>query len=143
MKQFVEKLFDKHLDKTIYNLTETVCKQKFDQIFKEVCDMENLCDTTLGETYARLREISVNECRALFDSKIEEINSEIYKLNYLNKENPFVTILDSLWYEFNDYLSSRWIEGYVLAAISDEYHEKQEQLYNNGVVDFHGDLIKG
>ena len=136
MKQLAEKLFDKHLTKIIGDITMKICKEKFDAVFKEVCESGSLNNTTIGLTYEVLQALAIKEINELFYLQTDEVDQEVWKLKFEKHSNPFYEMLYVLWQEFTEYT---WVTELVESFIGDEFHEKQQDLYEKGILDFNGD----
>jgi hypothetical protein len=139
MHKFAEKLYVKHLSKIINEITEKICRENFDAVFKEKKQSEQMKNTTLGATYDEIEDMACEEISKFLGEQIEDITHEIWKIEPKNKNNPFYNLLEIVWDEFTHY---NWIRDIVQEFISCEHAEKQQQLYECGIVDFHGDYTQ-
>lgn len=140
MQKLAERLIEKNLSKVIAEITLDICERYFDVCFKEACDSPNPKDTTLGTCYRKLEALSIKTAAIRLDALLYEVTNEIGLMSCSSTNNPFAKIAFGLWDEFLYYYD---IKGYVENVIGDEWHEKQEKLFREGILNEHGDYIKG
>ncbi len=136
MEKIIERLIEKHLMKDITRITLAVYKDKFDEVFKESCEAKADSNTTLGRTFKKLYELALIEVVDFMGNHLEDINLT----RAMSKGNPFYDVLWDFWYDAKDYF---YFNDYITSILDDEWQEKQEELTKAGILDEHGDYIKG
>lgn len=139
MHKFAEKILEKQLTKIIGDITKRICEENFEAIFKKNQDYCVIKNTTIGSTYEELEEMAVKEVNELLKKEIDEIDFAVWKIKTEIKENPFSECLSMAWHEFIDYIDVR---GTIEVFIGEEWSEKQQLLYDCGIVDKEGDYIQ-
>lgn len=136
MQKLAERLIDKYLFPMMQETATNIFKRDFESAFKACCLNNTSKDTTLGATFAVLEEKAFKEIKEIIE-KLKD-NTSVYQI--MTKQDNLRDIAYDLLEEFYEYLD---IKSYVSSILGDEWWDKQKELEEKGILDEHGDYIKG
>jgi len=136
MKNLVEKLVKKHLDRMLKDIAKTTAINCFQFHFKKVCECRETTNTTMGETFRILDAIAVRE----LEKRLENFKNQC--MDFLHEPcvyNPLIYVIEDL---LNEFLMHFELKDCFDGFLGDERSALEEHLFSCGVIDEFGDYIK-